>query len=262
MTALARVYLAYLRAHLQRILEYRTSFFIGIAAVLCRHVAGVLTLWVIFTQVRALGGWSPYQVVYLYGFVGLVSGLHHLLFMNTYRVEFMVQYGDMDRYLVRPLPVLFQVLLSYFDDDALGDLVPAILLMWVASVKLRIVYDLEAILVLLAGVAGGVLIYFGTHLVLSSWSFWFVKSRALIQLFAEVRRFSEYPLSIFGQAIQLFISLIVPIAFAGFFPAERILSAGTLSWAAYLSLPVGLVCLGIGLRVWHWGLAHYKSTGS
>ena len=71
-----RIWLAFARANVQRILEYRLSFFIGIVSVLTRHVVGVLTLWVIFSQVRSIGGWSAYQVVYLYAYVALIGAIH------------------------------------------------------------------------------------------------------------------------------------------------------------------------------------------
>jgi len=255
-------YAAFMRAHVRRILEYRASFFIGGVAVLTRHVVGVLTLWVLFTLVREIGGWSAYQVVYLYGFLALVQALHHFFFLNTFRLEYVVQDGTMDLYLVRPLPALFQLMFYYMDDDAIGDLVPALLLVAVASARLGVAYTPSTIAMLVMGVAGGVLIFFGIHLALASWSFWFVKSRALIQLFSEVRRFSEYPLTIFTPALQLFLTLIVPLAFAAYYPAARILNIGTLSFMAWLSLPVGFLCVAAGYLAWRLGLSRYQSTGS
>jgi ABC-2 type transport system permease protein len=97
---------------------------------------------------------------------------------------------------------------------------------------------------------------------LSSWSFWFVRSRALINLFQEVRRFSEYPLSIFPMPLQWLFTLVVPIAFAGFYPSERLLEVTALSRLAWLALPLGLATYAVGALVWHAGLARYQGTGS
>ncbi|MFC2173421.1 ABC transporter permease [Acidobacteriota bacterium] len=260
--SLITIYLVYTRANIRRILEYRSSFFIGFAAILSRHVIGILTLWVIFSTVQALGGWNAYQVVYLYAYVNLIAALWHFFFANTIRMEFLVQSGDLDWYLVRPLPPLFQLMLYYFDDDALGDIVPAVLLLVISSVRLGIAYTFGVVIVFAAGLLGGVMIHFGIHLILSSWSFWFIKSRAIIGLFTEIKRFSEYPLRIFSFPIQLILSILVPIAFAGYYPAERILTMPTLSVAAFLSLPVGMIVLAAGLAVWHYGLTKYQSTGS
>ena len=85
---------------------------------------------------------------------------------------------------------------------------------------------------------------------------------ALIQLFGEARRFSEYPLHIFSPPMQLVLTIIVPIAFAGFYPVEQILDGTTLSWFALLSVPVGAVCVAIGGAVFRLGLTQYQSTGS
>ena len=100
------------------------------------------------------------------------------------------------------------------------------------------------------------------HLVLSSWSFWFVKSRSLIRLFGEVRRFTEYPLRIFTPSIQLVLTVVIPLAFAGFHPTEDILTRSTLSYLSFLSLPIGLAFFAVGLLVWRLGLSRYSSTGT
>lgn len=252
---------AYVRAHTRRILEYRANFLIGICAVMTRHVVSLLTLWVIFSHTAVLGDWQPYEVLYLYGYVSLVLAIWHLLFANTLRVEFLVRDAGFDRYLVRPLPPLFQLLFYYFDDDAVGDFIPALACLGVASAELGVQYNASTIAVFALGLAGGVLIHFGIHLLLSAWSFWFVKSRALINLFSDVRRFSEYPLDIFPLSLQWVLTVAIPIAFAGFYPADRVLSP-TLSYLAWLALPVGVGVLAAGAAVWHAGLARYQSAGS
>ena len=253
---------AYLRAHVRRVLEYRANFFIGLIAIMSRHVINLTALAVIFFHTAGLGDWSPYEVIYLYGYVALIQAFWHLLFANTLRVEFLVRDAGFDRYLVRPLPPLLQLLFYYFDDDAIGDFIPAIACLIVASRELQIVYTWDVILLFGFGVLGGVFVHFGIHLLLSAWSFWFIRSRALINLFSEVRRFSEYPLSIFPMSLQWLFTLVIPIGFAGFYPAERLLSLTSISLLAWLALPLGLVTCGIGMAVWHAGLARYQGAGS
>lgn len=259
---MAGAYAAFVRAHLLRILEYRASFAIGSLAILTRHAATLLTLWVIFGRARALAGWSVDQVLFLYGTVSLIVAFHHLLFFNTYRLEFLIHEATLDRYLLRPLPTLFQLLLYHFDDDALGDFVPAIAILAYAAARLGIELSAWTCAVFAAGIAGGVLVHFGIHLVLCSWSFWFVKSRALIQLFAELRPLSHYPLGAYGSPVRTVLCTAIPLAFAGFFPAEYLARPGTVSGMALLALPVGLACFALGLVAWSAGLARYSSAGS
>jgi ABC-2 type transport system permease protein len=253
---------AFVRAHLRQILEYRANFAIGVFAIMARHVASLLTLWVLFSHVQALGGWGPFEALYLYGYVALVNAVHHLLFANTLRVEFLVRDAGFDRYLVRPLPPVFQLMFHYFDDDALGDFIPAIACLVIASTRLGLDYTWETVSLFGMGVMGGSLIHFGFGLLLSSWSFWFIKSRGLMALYTEVRRFTDYPLTVFSASVQWLLTVVIPVAFAGFYPAERLLSFATLSLLAWLSLPVGLLVLAIGMSVWHVGLGRYQSAGS
>jgi ABC-2 type transport system permease protein len=253
---------AFVRANLRKVLEYRTNFAIGVAAIMTRHVIGLLTLWVIFAHTRALGRWEPYQVLYLYGYMSLIVAIWHATLANTLRVEVLVRDAGFDLFLVRPLPPLFQLMFYYFDDDALGDFIPAIACLAVASARLDVRYTPATMLVFALGLAGGVLIHFGIHLLLSAWSFWYVKSRALLNLFSELRRFGDYPLDIFPVTIQWLLTVVVPIAFAGFFPAAEVLSPESFVWIAWLSLPVGVLAVAVGGVVWHRGLATYQSAGS
>jgi len=253
---------AFLRANLLKILEYRSNFAIGAAAIMMRHVIGLLTLWVVFAHTRALGRWEPLQVVYMYGYMSLVVAIWHVLLANTLRVEFLVRDAGFDRYLVRPLPPLFQLMFYYFDDDAIGDFIPALACLGIASARLDVAYTPATVLVFALGLVGGVLIHFGIQLLLSAWSFWHVKSRALLNLFSEMRRFGDYPLDIFPVTVQWLLTVVVPIGFAGFFPAAEVLSPASFAWIAWLSLPVGLGVVALGSAVWHAGLASYQSAGS
>jgi ABC-type uncharacterized transport system permease subunit len=64
------------------------------------------------------------------------------------------------------------------------------------------------------------------------------------------------------MSIQWLFTLLVPTAFAGFYQTQRLLTVTTLSSLAWLALPVGVATCGLGLLIWHAGLARYQSAGS
>ena len=66
----------------------------------------------------------------------------------------------------------------------------------------------------------------------------------------------------FPLPVQWILTVLIPIGFAGYYPAEGVMALSAVSALAWLAFPVGLLVLTIGLVVWHTGLARYQSAGS
>ena len=54
----------------------------------------------------------------------------------------------------------------------------------------------------------------------------------------------------------------MPILLVSYYPASVIGGWGEPLWKGLLSLPVGLLFLGISLGMWRFGVSRYRSTGS
>jgi ABC-2 type transport system permease protein len=94
----------------------------------------------VFAQIPDLNGWSLDEMIFLYGYFQLPRGLDHLLTDNIWLIPSRVRRGDIDRYLLRPINPLFQVIVERFQIEAFGELAIGILLVAYAIPRLSIVW--------------------------------------------------------------------------------------------------------------------------
>lgn len=77
--------------------------------------------------------------------------------------------------------------------------------------------------------------------------------------------FGPYPLSVLPRAVGYLLTFIVPLAFAGFFPAAillgRIRELFVPVWLAAVSPVVGVILYAVAVGFFHRQLRHYASPG-
>jgi ABC-2 type transport system permease protein len=69
-------------------------------------------------------------------------------------------------------------------------------------------------------------------------------------------------MDLFAVPLRYFLTFVLPLGFAGFYPATFLMSRP--EWRAYaLASPVvGLVAMGVGLGAFRFGLRRYASSGT
>jgi len=99
----ARIYgklqLVHLRAHL----EYEADFWIGIVGVVLTHGAGFVFVWAFFSSVPSIAGWGLWDTAFLYALSIIPRGLVEILCDGQWNLRMLVNRGEFDRLLVRPI---------------------------------------------------------------------------------------------------------------------------------------------------------------
>ena len=138
-----RMHRIFVVQELKRMMEYKGDFIVGIVGFLLGQFFNMLFIWIIFSQIPNLAGWTLQQVVFIYGFSLIPKGLDHLLFDNLWAVgHWLVRKGDFDRYLTRPINTLFHVMVEKLQIDALGELIMGIALICITlpSVAIELLF--------------------------------------------------------------------------------------------------------------------------
>jgi len=257
-----KIYRIFLSQYLKRLVAYRMDFFIGALSFVFVQLSGILFIGLVFNQIPDLYGYSFYEMLFLYGFFQLPRGIDHLFTDNIWLIPMKIQRGDMDRYLVRPIPALFQLVAERFQQEAIGELVVGITVLWIASIQLHLSVTIISIIQLSYLVFCGTLIYTSLKLLTASLSFWITNSMQLMTSVYNLADFAKYPTPIFPKWIQILITYVVPFAFVSYFPASILLKQ-----QAFLPIALGstfaLVLLSTAaLSLWILGLKAYTSVGS
>jgi len=263
----ARVTWALTRAAVRGAAQYRLNFVILALMGIAYQGSGFAFIAVVLSRYPSIGGWTFPQIAVLYALRLLAHAVYLVPLYMLNELDSLVREGTFDRFLVRPLNPLLQVLTRRFSVNSLGDTVTAVGILCYASSIADLRWTPMTVLYAAAAVLGGALIEGGLAIAISSMAFRFVEVWPARYLADHILlNFGSYPLSVFGAVAQWVMTWIVPVAFVAWVPAAVILDStdglgvsGTVAWLAPL---VGAIWFCLGYQVWRFQLRSYESTGN
>jgi ABC-2 type transport system permease protein len=261
------VVLAMAGASLRSEFQYRANVAASILGGVIYQLTGFLVVWIIVDRFTDLGGWNLSQIAFLYGMRLTSHGIFYATISQMFEIDRVLINGEYDRFLVRPMSPLAQVLTRKLRVNCFGDLIGGIALLTVASRGVDVDWSVPAIGLLLAAVVGGALIEGAVQIAMGSLAFRFLQISMLQATVNEVFNiYGNYPFRIFPNLVQYLLTFALPVAFVAYLPASVILDqAGglhvstALAWGAPL---IGVVLFALALRVWGRMSRQYQSAGN
>lgn len=253
----------FITQHLKQLMEYKIDFLTGAVSFIIDQGAQILFLWIIFSQIPDLAGWKFEEIVFIYGFSLIPKGIDHLFFDNLWSVGyFIVQKGDFDKYLTRPIHPLFHVIVEKFQLDALGEIIVGVVLLASSITQVGISWNLLNILLFAGAIFFATFIYTGIKTATSAVALWTKRSGNVIHMFYMVNDFAKYPTNIYNDAIRNMITFIIPFAFTAFYPASYFLTGENPLFNIGGTIIASVAVMAIGILLWNKGIDIYESAGS
>ncbi|GHO84595.1 ABC transporter permease [Dictyobacter formicarum] len=258
-----RMLIASLKIHM----EYRLNFILFIICAAMTNLLSLCFIWVVLLRFHHIGNWSLQEVFFLFSVRLIGHGLHMIFFYNIDRISYFVRSGEFDRFLLRPLNPLFQLIIWRYNPASIGDMVTGVVSLIVASSLLHIHWTIVSTVMLILVAIGGCLIEAGLFLIVHSLSFWLTDAQRfsfMVRTFNDY--FTIYPLTIYNTGLQVILTFIIPVAFIGYYPATLFLNrTGEVPFTSLLAYGTPVVGIGIFILaycIWKLGLRYYQSTGS
>jgi len=263
----ARVTWALIKAAVRGAAQYRLNFVVLALMGIAYQGSGFAFIAVVLSRFPTIGGWTFSEIAVLYALRLLAHAVYLVPLYMLNELDDLVRNGTFDRFLVRPLNPLIQVLTRRFSVNTLGDVITAIGVLIFASTIAHLSWTPMHVLYAAAAVLGGALIEGALALGISALSFRFVEvwpARYLVDNI--LLNFGSYPLSVFGFVAQWAMTWVLPVAFIAWVPAAVILDRtgglGVSAAVAWLAPVVGAVWFALGYQVWRNQLKNYASTGN
>jgi ABC-2 type transport system permease protein len=220
---------------------------------------------IMFARIPALGGFTPGEVMFLYGTSQVSFGLSDTLFGMTDRLGQHIKAGSLDTMMVRPVSPLIQLATEDFSPRKLGRLVPACAVLAWALTRLDL-SALDLLLTLLMIVIGTV-IFRAIWVLAASVQFVMVDGHQAAKAVTWGGGFmTQYPMSLYGRDFVRGVTFGIPLAFVNWQPSLFILGhQDPLDLPAALrfaSPAVAVLMCAAAALAWRTGLRHYRSTGS
>jgi len=263
MHRLFKIYRILVAQNLKRVMEYKADFLTGAVSFLIDQTIGIAFIFIIFSQIPQLAGFTFEQIVFIYGFSQIPKGLDHLLTDNLWCVGyFIVKKGDFDKYLTRPINPLFHVIAETFQVDAIGELIVGIALMIYVSGSVNACITPLSVTLFILVIPFSMLIYTAIKITTGAFAFWIKSSGFIIQMVYGMNEFAKYPTTIYSTFVRNFVTYIIPFAFTGYYPALYFLTGQNPLFNIGGTVIISVIFMSISLLIWHKGLSAYESAGS
>jgi ABC-2 type transport system permease protein len=252
----------FLKINIQMSLAYRADTVLNILINLMWLGWELLSLNIIFSNTKTLGGWGPGELIALLGVFRLVNTLMvALIWPNTEKFNASVRDGSLDYTLLQPVNSMFLVSFARMTVWRVWDLALALVLIVVGiNMAGDSVTPLSLLNFGLLTVSGAVIIY-SLWIVLIALTFWFTKfdnNVTILQAFLDAGR---YPVTVYPAWLRIIVTFIIPIAVATTVPLQALrgdLSGGQI----LLFLGVGLASFLAASQVWRFGVRRYSGASS
>lgn len=259
------IFLRHARLRMKERMEYRSAFLLGLIAQILGYGAGYLVLWLTLQKFSVIGDWNWPEIAFLYSLSILTYAMGAAFtYSPMIELEKLVQQGTFDPVLIRPMDPFMTLTAQMFNVGYLSHvMLSGTILFWSVN-RLDMNWTTVNVIFLLLSIVSGSLIHAAIMTFVGSWTLLIVRADVLFTLMYKFNDFVNYPITIFGTAIQILLTAVVPLAFMNFFPAAVILSKDTGVFpieVGWFSPVVGPLLMFLAYRTFNACINRYQGAG-
>ena len=263
-----RLYFRYVGISIRSQMQYRASFLMMSLGMFLVAATEILSIWALFSRFGSLRGWRLEEVALFYGIVSTAFAISESVSRGFDVLERMIRTGNFDRLLLRPRGTAFQVAAGEWQLKRVGRLAVGLIVLTWAGQKLDVRWIPGGLALAALAILCGACLFYGLFVLQATLTFWTVEGLEVANCVTYGgNETGQYPLSIYRPWFRKFFVFVVPLGCVTYFPVLAILgredtALGTPPWFHVVAPLIGIVFLLVSLRIWQFGVRHYRSTGS
>ncbi|WP_041138301.1 ABC transporter permease [Beduini massiliensis] len=257
-----KLYLKYFQIHLHSQMQYKVSFFLTVIGQFILSFSAFLEIYFMMTRFHTVNDFPFEEVLLCFAIVMLAFALAECFVRGFDGFSSILGNGQFDRILVRPRNIIFQVLATKIELSRIGRFIQAAIIFAYAIPRCQIIWSADKIFTLILMVISGVVVFSGLFIIYASLCFFTTEGLEFLNIFTDGgREFGKYPFSIYGEGVLKLFTYIIPLALFQYYPFLYLI--GKTEDIKYMLAPlIAFLFLIPCFMLWHFGLKHYKSTGS
>jgi ABC-2 type transport system permease protein len=262
-----KAYAAVLSSRLRAQMTYRSSFWINSVNSFLTGGLEFVETYVLLTNTPTLGGLNFAQASLVFGLANLGFSLADLIFGQTDQIPRYIREGKLEAFLVRPMPVLAQMITSDFQlrrfgRALLGLMIAVIVLFWV-HIDLT---NPASIYLLISTPIYGAAIYGALFVLAGGVQFWIIDGQEFTNAFVYGGSYAGHlPGSALLLPLRVLFTFVFPVTVTAYLPCLLLLDLPGPAWLpAWLGWFAPLFALWIWLLAalaWRQGVRHYTGAG-
>ena len=257
-----RLYLYFLRFSFSKAMEFRVDFFFRILMDCIYYIVNILFFKVIYLHTPVLAGWREDEIMVFVGAYILVDALNMTIFStNLWWLPWLINKGELDYYLIRPVRPLFFLSLREFSASSFMNLIIAGGFLVYALSQYQGSFNVGDLFLFALLIINGTLLYFCIQMLTILPVFWTQSTRGFVDLFYTLGLAMERPHRIYKGVFKVLFTTILPFALIASFPVQVFLEGADLLTMLHLTT-VTAVFFFLLNYVWSRGLKIYSSASS
>jgi len=245
-----------------RSFEFRFDFYIRIVMDVVFYAVNFTFFRILFLHTPNLGGWNEPQLMIFVSAYCINDAINMTLFSNNmWQLPLLVNRGDLDYYLVRPVSSLFFVSLRDFAANSFVNLLITFGLFGWAVHRYPEPLSIGKIALFFALLLNGNLIFYCLNVIFNLAVFFTHSSDGFGPLVWSMGKFGERPDQIYTGWLRRVITFILPFCLISSFPTRMLVDP--FNWRILvhaLGVSIGLFCFLLFL--WNRSLRAYSSASS
>lgn len=242
---------------------FHADFMIMLISSAMTQLLGIIFLWVIYQRIPSINGWEFWEVAFVYAMIFFTEGFTSFFFEGCWSISTLVNRGELDRMLIRPISPVLQILASKIGINGVSNIVIGGIIISQSLQHVKVEWTISKVFMVVILMLSATVIRGSINFASNNSAFWtHHPGNAFSFMIHSISDFAKYPISIYSFALQTFITAVVPFAFVSFFPAAYIFNKDTLGYVGMFSPFVAVYCFGMSLIIFNRGLRRYESTGN
>lgn len=245
---------------------YRASFAIDMIGQAAVGVMEIVEIYVIFHNVHILGGLTLGPALLVFALANISFALAEVVTGHLDNLPTFIRAGTLDAMLLRPLPLLGQLITADVSLRRLGRAAASLVMLAIAvPIAVHDWTSAKVGMLLLAPITGAI-IFAALFTTAAAAQFWLVQGAQLTNSFTYGSSYAaSYPASVLHVTVRTFFTFVVPASFTAYLPTLVLTGLpgppGLPSWLGWWT-PVACVIVWCAALVW-WrsGVRHYTGAG-
>jgi ABC-2 type transport system permease protein len=244
-------------------LEYKADFIIMLFTGSVLQLLGLLFLGVLFSNIPPIQGWTMWEIVLILASIFFTEGVVSFAFEGMWRTVRLINLGDLDRFLLRPVSPILQILAHDLGPHGIGNMVTGAVLFAFALGRTQIAWTWDRVLFLPVLVVSAAAIRTAISFAANCSAFWLTSFYNAFPLMVhQMADFAKYPATLFTEPIRFLVTVILPYAFIGYVPAVYLFDKAPWGAAAWLAPLIAIWCILLARSIFYRGLRRYDSPGN
>jgi len=224
----------------------------------------ICAVYMLFDNFKSVGEWGFYETALMFGIITSVYSFTECFARGFDEFAHLVRDGDLDRLLVRPVNIIYQIFCNKIEFTKLARVLLGLVVCAIALANLNIAWTISKVIVLLLTFVCGCCVILGVMLVGAGISIFSIERLEFINIITNgSKEIAYYPVNIYHKVLSRIFTFVIPIACFNYLPISYLMGYGSLPQIIYALSPLfGALFLIPCLIFFLWTLTKYQSSGT